>query len=107
MNSITAHYAKTAATRPNDLGHTPPERAPDTPAPEPQAKATEPTEPGIQLVTPLMEAVALKYPFYMNALKRKINENWSPPGAGFAQKRDLMSPTSPLLASCIIIASPF
>ena len=68
----------------------PPERPPDPPAPEPQAKAPEPSEPGIQLVTPLMEAVALKYPFYMNALKRKINENWSPPGAGFAQKRELL-----------------
>ncbi|MFZ5877108.1 MAG: energy transducer TonB [Nitrospirota bacterium] len=65
----------------------PPVRQPEPPAPEPQAKATEPTEPGIQLVTPLMEAVALKYPFYTNALKRKINENWSPPGAGFAQTR--------------------
>jgi protein TonB len=72
-----------------DAAKTPPqpERQPDPPAPEPQAKATEPTEPGIQLMTPLMEAVALKYPFYMNALKRKINENWSPPGAGFAQTR--------------------
>jgi protein TonB len=65
----------------------PPVRQPEPPAPEPQAKATEPAEPGIELVTPLMEAVALKYPFYMNALKRKINENWSPPGAGFAQTR--------------------
>ena len=68
----------------------PPERPPDPPAPEPQAKAPEPTDPGIQLVTPLMEAVALKYPFYMNALKRKINENWSPPGAGFAQTRETL-----------------
>jgi protein TonB len=64
-----------------------PERPPDPPAPAPEAKATEPTEPGIQLVTPLMEAVALKYPFYIKALRRKIDENWSPPGAGFAQTR--------------------
>jgi protein TonB len=66
---------------------------PDPPEPEkaePVAKATEPAEPGIQLVTPLMEAVALKYPYYMNALKRKINENWSPPGAGFAEAREVL-----------------
>jgi TonB family protein len=68
---------------------------PDPPEPEPEkaepvAKATEPAEPGIQLVTPLMEAVALKYPYYMNALKRKINENWSPPGAGFAEAREVL-----------------
>jgi TonB family protein len=66
---------------------------PDPPKPEPPApvaKATEPAEPGIQLVTPLMEAVALKYPYYMNALKRKINENWSPPGAGFAEAREVL-----------------
>lgn len=67
-----------------------PERQPDPPAPERQTKATAPTEPGIQLATPRMEAVALKYPFYMNALTRKINENWSPPGAGFAQMRDML-----------------
>ncbi|MEW6682765.1 MAG: TonB family protein [Nitrospirota bacterium] len=72
-----------------------PEEAPepDPPTPEPPApvaKATEPAEPGIQLVTPLMEAVALKYPYYMNALKRKINENWSPPGAGFAEAREVL-----------------
>lgn len=64
---------------------------PDEPAAkEPVAKATEPTEPGIQLVTPLMEAVALKYPYYMNALRRKIDENWSPPGAGFAEAREVL-----------------
>jgi outer membrane biosynthesis protein TonB len=67
-----------------------PARPPDPPAPEPQAKATEPAEPGIQLVTPLMEAIALKYPLYMKALKRKINESWSPPGAGFAQTREVL-----------------
>lgn len=68
-----------------------PEPEPPEPvAPEPVAKATEPSEPGIQLVTPLMEAVALKYPYYMNALKRKINENWSPPGAGFAEAREVL-----------------
>ncbi|MFZ5864047.1 MAG: energy transducer TonB [Nitrospirota bacterium] len=65
----------------------PPENHPEPPPPAPEANVPEPTEPGIQLVTPLMEAVALKYPFYTNALKRKINENWSPPGAGFAQTR--------------------
>jgi protein TonB len=37
-----------------------------------------------------MEAVALKYPYYINALKRKINENWSPPGAGFAEAREVL-----------------
>ncbi len=68
----------------------PPERPPDPPAPEPQAKAPEPTEPGIQLVTPSMEAIALKYPGYMKILKRKIGDNWSPPGAGFAQTRETL-----------------
>ncbi len=65
---------------------------PETPEPpsEPVAKATEPAEPGIQLVTPLMEAVALKYPYYMNALKRKINDSWSPPGGGFAEAREVL-----------------
>jgi TonB family protein len=75
-----------------------PDEAEDSPELEPTerespdqvAKATEPTEPGIQLVTPLMEAVALKYPYYINALKRKINENWSPPGAGFAEAREVL-----------------
>ncbi len=69
------------------------EESADTPEPqrsEPVAKATEPAEPGIQLVTPLMEAVALKYPYYMNALRRKIDENWSPPGAGFAEGREVL-----------------
>jgi protein TonB len=68
-----------------------PEREPPAPQKsEPVAKATEPTEPGIQLVTPLMEAVALKYPYYINALRRKIDENWSPPGAGFAEAREVL-----------------
>src|SRR3990172_5137581 len=68
-----------------------PQREPPEPAtPAPVGKAPEPSEPGIQLVTPLMEAVALKYPYYMNALTRKINENWSPPGAGFAEARDVL-----------------
>jgi protein TonB len=66
----------------------PDQTKPDLPAPV--AKATEPAEPGIQLVTPLMEAVALKYPYYMNALKRKINDNWAPPGAGFAEARQVL-----------------
>ncbi len=66
------------------------EKAPEPEPPEPKkpdqvAKATQPAEPEIQLVTPLMEAVALKYPFYTKALWRKINEYWSPPGAGFAE----------------------
>lgn len=75
-----------------------PEAAEESPAHEPSAptnpdqvaKVTKPAEPGIQLVTPLMEAVALKYPYYINALRRKIDENWSPPGAGFAEAREVL-----------------
>lgn len=59
-------------------------------AKEPVAKATEPAEPGIQIVAPLMEAVALKYPYYFNALTRKIDENWAPPGAAFAEANEVL-----------------
>jgi TonB family protein len=70
---------------PEEADESPQSEPPEPSTPAPVAKATEPAEPGIQLVTPLMEAVALKYPYYTKALWRKINENWAPPGAGFAQ----------------------
>lgn len=60
------------------------------PPPNRVAKTTQPAEPGIQLVTPLMEAMALKYPLYMKVLTRKITENWSPPGAGFAKANEAL-----------------
>lgn len=60
------------------------------PPPNQAAKPAQPAEPGIQLVTPLMEAVALKYPWYMKVLTRKIKENWSPPGAGFAKANEAL-----------------
>ncbi len=71
-----------------------PVEAPATPAPKPApnqvAKAVEPVDPGITLAAPLMEAVALKYPYYMNALKRKMDPNWSPPGAGPGEAREVL-----------------
>lgn len=69
----------------------PAEEAPVDPVEEPsppseprsdQVAKLEHTEPGITLVTPLMEAVALKFPLFMKVLQRKVYENWSPPDAG-------------------------
>ncbi len=68
------------------------------PAPEPRPTAPKPpteqtataVEPGVTLVTPLMEAVALKFPYYMNALVRKMDANWSPPGAGPVGAREVL-----------------
>jgi protein TonB len=67
----------------------PPEPAESSPD-QAVAKVTEPTEAGIQIVAPLMEAVALKYPYYFNALTRKIDENWAPPGAAFAEANEVL-----------------
>ncbi|MBI3609025.1 MAG: TonB family protein [Nitrospirae bacterium] len=74
---------ETPATQPHN------EPAPK-PAPDQVAKAVEPVDPGITLVTPLMEAVALKYPYYMNALVRKMDANWSPPGSGSGEGREVL-----------------
>lgn len=37
-----------------------------------------------------MEAVALKFPFYMETLKRKINTHWSPPGGVETEAREVL-----------------
>ena len=71
---------------------------PPAPEPRPAEPASKPApdqtvtavEPGIVLVTPLMEAVALKFPYYMNALVRKMDANWSPPGAGPVSAREVL-----------------
>jgi len=59
----------------------PPEPAPPPP-PREQVASIPQSEQGINLVAPLMEAVALKYPAYFRALERKMYANWSPPGGG-------------------------
>lgn len=73
---------------------TPPVAAPPLPPPpkppEQVASIAEPSDGGITLVTPLMEAVALKYPYYTNALERKMDANWSPPGSGTMAVREVL-----------------
>lgn len=86
----------TPKTKPGPAAVPEPEDEPAPPEPtesssdQAVAKATEPAEPGIQIVAPLMEAVALKYPYYFNALTRKIDQNWAPPGAAFAQANEVL-----------------
>lgn len=72
--------------------------APPAPEPRPAGPASKSVpdqtataaEPGIALVTPLMEAVALKFPYYMKGLVQKIGDNWSPPGAGPVGTREVL-----------------
>lgn len=64
----------------------PPPAPPEQLASIPQAAA----DTGITLVTPLMEAVALKYPYYTNVLLRKMDANWSPPKAGSAARQEVL-----------------
>ncbi len=69
----------------------PPAQEPRPAAPKPSPDQTaKAVEPGVTLVTPLMEAVALKFPYYMNALVRKMDANWSPPGAGPVGAREVL-----------------
>jgi protein TonB len=83
-----------AVSLPSDPVETPMAPPQSEPAPKPSpeqvAKAVEPTDPGISLVAPLMEAVALKYPYYMNALVRKMDANWSPPRSGSGEGREVL-----------------
>ncbi|MEO5656968.1 MAG: energy transducer TonB [Nitrospiria bacterium] len=86
------HAAEAAADIKPPAEPTPEPQKP-TPTPEPPEQvASIPPEAdrGIALVTPLMEAVALKYPYYTNALLRKMDANWSPPGAGLAATQEVL-----------------
>ncbi len=72
--------------------------APPAPEPRPAGSASKPlpgqtakaVEPGVTLVTPLMEAVALEFPGYMKRLVKVIDDNWSPPGAGPVGAREVL-----------------
>jgi TonB family protein len=79
------------STRPA-IAPLPAEEAP-SPPPDPrdeQVAKLEHTEPGITLVTPLMEAIALKFPLFMKVLERKMDQNWSPPISGTPETQEVL-----------------